>query len=312
MKIMVIGAGTMGLGIARQAALRGFRVDIAVRSESSLRKARAAAGDHPAPLLQRGIITPREAEEAAGRMRFSTDQEGCAREADFIFEAAAEDIAVKRALFAQLGEWTRPDAILASNTSSFDINRLSEATKHPERVIGTHWFNPPQLTPCVEVIPAASTHEDVVRKSLALVEALGKYGTRCSNGPGFIGNRIQFAMLAEAFKIIDEGLATPAEVDRIVKSSFGFRLGAYGPCEIADQGGLDVFLAVFESLREGLKNEQYAPAGLLRTMVAEGRLGLKSGKGFYEYGEEGAKKLRRERDERYCDRLELFNRENVD
>jgi len=309
-KILVVGAGTMGHGIAQCAAMRGFSVRVVDQAASMLPKAEALVADHLGFMVSLGRLGPAEAADAARRLTFSTDLPGAAAWADFVFEAVFEDLGVKRELFARLGELTGPEVVLASNTSSFDIAKLCEVTRHPERVIGTHWFHPPQITPCIELIPADRTSAETLDKARELATALGKSATRCTNAPGFVANRIQFAMAAEAMAIVAEGLATPGEVDRIVKSSFGFRLSAFGPFEIADQAGIDVYRAIFAYLYENLGREQFAPPALLEAMVADGRLGLKSGRGFYQYGREEGDKLRRTRDIRLFDRLELFEKEN--
>jgi 3-hydroxybutyryl-CoA dehydrogenase len=309
-RILVVGAGTMGHGIAQCAAMAGFTVRVVDQVEAMLPKARAMVRDHLEFMVSLGRITQDDAGAALGRLEFGTDLAGDAAWADFVFEAVFEDLEIKRGLFRQLGDLARPEVVLASNTSSFDIGRLCEVTAHPERVIGAHWFHPPQITPCIELIPAGETSPATLDKARSLASALGKYATRCANSPGFVANRIQFAMAAEALAIVEEGLATPQEVDRIVKSSFGFRLGAFGPFEIADQAGLDVYRSIFAYLHATLGKEQFAPPAILDRMTAEGSLGLKSGKGFYEYGRDAAETLRRTRDRRLFDRLTLFGREN--
>lgn len=309
--ILVVGAGTMGHGIAQCAAMRGFTVRVVDQAEPMLRKAETLVADHLGFMVSQGRIGPAAAKEAAARMTYSTDLPGSSTWAGFVFEAVFEDLGVKRELFARLGELTGSEVVLASNTSSFDISKLCEVTRHPERVIGTHWFHPPQITPCIELIPADTTSPETLEKARAVAERLGKSATRCTNSPGFVANRIQFAMAAEAFAIVEEGLATPEEVDRIVKSSFGFRLSAFGPFEIADQAGIDVYKAIFAYLHEHLGRPQFAPPALLDAMVAENRLGLKNGRGFYDYDHEAAEKLRRTRDTRLFDRLALFEKENL-
>jgi len=311
-KILVIGAGTMGHGIAQQVAMHGFPVTLVDQNETVLDKAGLMVKAHLVFLREKGLLNTQDIEKILARMRYSMDLSVEAAQADFVFEAVFEDLEIKRDLFAQLGECTRPDVVLASNTSSFDIGKLCEVTRNPARVIGAHWFHPPQATPCIELIMAPQTSEHTLQKAQAMAVALGKYATRCTNAPGFVANRIQFAMVAEACKIVEEGLATPEEVDRIVKSSFGFRLGAFGPFEIADQAGIDVYLSIFEYLHKHLQHAQFAPPALLRALMEEKRLGLKSGKGFYDYSGGKANALRRLRDERLLDRLELFKKEHAE
>lgn len=310
--IAVVGAGTMGHGIAQCAAMAGFPVRVVDQVEAMLPKARTLVEEHLEFMVTLGRITPADAKASLGRMTFTTDLAEACFAADFVFEAVFEDLDVKRALFTQLGELTRAEVVLASNTSSFDINRLCEVTRHPDRVIGAHWFHPPQITPCIELIPAGPTSARTLESAKVMAAALGKFATRCTNSPGFVANRIQFAMVAEALAIVQEGLATPEEVDRVVKSSFGFRLSAFGPFEIADQAGIDVYKSIFAYLHGKLGREQFAPPAILDEMVARGHLGLKSGRGFYGYERGRAETLRRVRDQRLFDRLDLFAAENTE
>ncbi|QJT09825.1 3-hydroxyacyl-CoA dehydrogenase family protein [Oceanidesulfovibrio marinus] len=311
-KIMVVGAGTMGHGIAQCVAMAGFNVRIVDQFPGVLDKAKVLVKEHLEGMVREGRIDAELAEASFGRMEFHDDLEASAAWADFVFEAVFEDLQVKRELFHRLGALTRPDVVLTSNTSSFDIAKLCDVTQHPERVIGMHWFHPPQITPCIEVIPAGATSAETVETAKVIAEAVRKYPTACANSPGFVANRIQFAMAAEALAIVEEGLATPEEVDRIVTSSFGFRLSAFGPFEIADQAGIDVYLSIFKYLHEMLGRGQFAPPPLLEKMVQDGKLGLKSGAGFYDYGDDAADALRRTRDKRLFDRLALFRAERMD
>ena len=205
--------------------------------------------------------------------------------------------------------YTEPAAILASNTSSYDIDELAAGVSHPERIVGTHWFHPPQITPCVEVIPSTGATEENVELVMEFLTGLGKMPTRCASAPGFVANRIQFAMAREAIALVEEGLATPAEIDQIVKTSFGFRLGAYGPFEIMDQAGADTYQSVYEYLFSKLPREPFRPAQLLSQQVQAGKLGLKTAAGFYEYGAGAADAVRRERDRKLYARLQLVSEE---
>lgn len=309
-QIAVFGAGTMGHGIAQCAASRGYAVTLTDMEAKMLDRGRTLIDGSLKFMVESGRMTEAEAAETKARITFEPDNQRVAGSADLIFEAVFEDLDVKRNLFQALGEWTGPEVILASNTSSFDIARLAEVTRHPERVIGTHWFHPAQITPALEVIPTDQTRPELVQVVLELAGRLGKYATRCANRPGFVANRIQFAMIAEALAMVEEGVASPEEVDRIVKSSFGFRLGCFGPCEIADQAGLDVYRSIFASLYEALGREQFKPPKILDRMVEENRLGLKNGQGFYDYGQGAAEALLDRRDRMLMARLQLFEKEN--
>lgn len=260
-------------------------------------------------MVELGEIEAEKAALALARIRYSTALEHEARDVDFVLEAVVEDLETKKSVFRQLGKNASPDAILASNTSSFDINEFSRVTAHPERVIGTHWFFPPQITPCVEIIAAELSSREVINRTISFMEEIGKVPTTCISAPGFVANRIQFAMVAEAMAIVTEGLATVEEVDRIVRTSFGFRLGAYGPFEICDQAGLDTYYSAFEYLYGKLQREQFRPPSILKEHVKLGELGVKAGRGFYGYPGNTAEKLTCERDRRLYARLRVIRDE---
>lgn len=208
-----------------------------------------------------------------------------------------------------MGTCASGDVILSSNTSSYDINDLAHLVPNPEKVIGTHWFHPPPITPCVEIIPCNYTNENTIEKTILFFKKLGKIPTLCKSAPGFVANRLQMALAAEAISLVEEGLATPSEIDQIVKTSFGFRLSAYGPFEIMDQAGLDVYLNVFEYLYEKLKKPHFSPPELLTKYVKADRLGLKTSDGFYKYSKKDLNLTKKERDKRLFARLNLFLRE---
>jgi len=305
----VIGAGIMGHGIAQALAENGLGVALVDTSEERLEAARGWIEDNLRYMVELALLDPVGEEEVLDRITCTTDLPGAVRGAEYVLEAVSEDFRLKREVWSALSAASAPEALLASNTSSFDMDELTRGVSHPERVMGTHWFHPPQITPCVEVIPAATTGEAHIDRMMRFLSGLGKVPTRCRNAPGFVANRIQFAMVREAIALVEEGLATPREVDRIVKSSFGFRLGAYGPFEIIDQAGADTYLSVYSYLFAKLGKEHFRPPRLLEEQVARGRLGLKSRGGFYEYGAEAADATRRDRDRKLYARLSLARRE---
>jgi 3-hydroxybutyryl-CoA dehydrogenase len=261
-------------------------------------------------MVEMNRLRPREAEKALGRISTTTDLDGSAERADYVLEAISENLELKKRIFKQLGTAAGPDVILSTNTSSYDINELAAVTRYPERVLGTHWFHPPSITPAVEIIPADATNRQTIDTAIAFMERIGKFPTMCKSAPGFVANRIQFAMAAEALAIVEEGLASPEEVDRIVKSSFGFRLNAFGPFEIIDQAGLDTYRAIFEYLYDKLGREQFKPPHILIELIEQGRLGLKNERGFYEHEDGAADALKRKRDRRLSARLDIFRNEN--
>ncbi|UCD77251.1 MAG: 3-hydroxyacyl-CoA dehydrogenase family protein, partial [Desulfobacterales bacterium] len=256
-----------------------------------------------------GELQKPEKAAVLSRINFTTDLEGNLPVADYVLEAVSENFELKRRVWNIMGRKAAPQAILASNTSSYDINELAAGVPNPERIIGTHWFHPPQITPCVEVIPGQGASQANIDLMMNFLTGLGKMPTVCKSAPGFVANRIQMAMAAEAIALVEEGLATPAEVDRIVKSSFGFRLGAYGPFEIMDQAGADTYLGVYEYLYAKLGKPYFKPPRLLSDQVQAGRLGLKTSGGFYDYGPGAADVMRRDRDRKFYARLKLVRME---
>jgi 3-hydroxybutyryl-CoA dehydrogenase len=305
----VVGAGTMGHGFAQVFALKGLPVYLVDETEAFLDRARGWILDNLNFMVALKAIRKGQIKSALARIHFTTDFKRAVENADYVLEAVPENLELKKTLFHQLGESTPPDTILATNTSSFDINEFSDVANHPARVIGTHWYHPPHITPCVEVIPSTVTSQATIEATLNFMKRIGKVPTRCQSGPGFVGNRIQFAMAAEAFAIVEEGLATPEEIDQIVKTSFGFRLGAYGPFQICDQAGADVYYAIYEYLHKKLKRDQFKPPQVLNQLIRKGHLGLKTQKGFYNYKEKTADMIRRERDRKLYNRLRLLRKE---
>jgi len=305
----VVGAGTMGHGFAQLFAMNGVEVRLVDETEVLLQRARGWIADNLGFMVELGEIRNEEIDPVLQRIQFTTDLKKAVEKADFVLEAVFEEIELKKRIFRELDAWTSPDVVLATNTSSFDINELSPVAAHPERIIGTHGYNPPQITPCIEVIPTKSTSQETIETTFAFLKRVGKIPPRCTSAPGFVGNRIQFAMAAEALAIVEEGLATPEEIDQIVKTSFGFRLSAYGPFEIADLAGLDVYDAIFKYLHGKLKREQFKNPGILQNLIREGRIGVKSRRGFFEYEEGAGEALKRERDRRLYRRLKLFREE---
>jgi 3-hydroxybutyryl-CoA dehydrogenase len=241
------------------------------------------------------------------RIRPSNDLAAAVAGAGFVIEAVPENVPLKLDVWRALDEHADDDAILASNTSSIDINELAAVvTRRSERVIGTHWYNPPHIVPCVEVVPAESTSRETVDATVALLRQLGKHPAVTRSVPGFVGNRIQLVMAAEAYRCVQEGIATAEDVDAIVRGSFGFRLGAYGPLRVADLAGLDTYLGVYDYLTERCGDPWYRAPELLRELVSRGRTGVKAGAGIYEYSDEEVRRLKAERDRLLYRHLRMY------
>jgi 3-hydroxybutyryl-CoA dehydrogenase len=283
--IGVVGAGQMGSGIAQVAAQAGYQVLLLDASEEALRRGLEAIRRSLAKFLEKGRITEEALEAALGRIRTTLDLEAF-READLIVEAIVEDEGAKRALLERLGALAKPEAILASNTSSIPITALGRYSGRPERFIGMHFFNPVPLMQLVEVIrgelTSAATRDVVVE----VARRMGKTPLEVQDYPGFVSNRLLMPMINEAVEALREGVATKEAIDGIMRLGMNHPMG---PLELADFIGLDTCLAIMEVLHRGFGDDKYRPSPLLRRMVQAGLLGRKVGRGFYVYDEKGNK-----------------------
>ena len=275
----VVGAGTMGSGIAQVFAQAGFTVRLADLAEPMLDRAKASIERSLARFVSKGSVSAAQRDAALARLQFSTGLEVFA-DADLVVEAIVEDDAAKRALFTSLDALTRPEALLASNTSSISITRLGAATGRPDRVLGMHFMNPVPLMTLVELIRGQATSDETMAEATRLVAALGKTGIEASDYPGFIANRILMPMINEAIYAVMEGVGAPEAIDTVMKLGMNHPMG---PLTLADFIGLDVCLAILNVLHDGLGDPKYRPCPLLRRMVDAGHLGRKSGRGFYVY-----------------------------
>lgn len=272
--IGVIGAGTLGVGIAHVAAETGYSVILKSRTVESLDKARNKINKW---LLK--TRSEKEAFEILDNIDFTVDMTPV-RSANIIIEAVVEDIEVKKQLFRELGDICPKDTILSSNTSSLSITKLSSVVPNPERVVGMHFFNPVQKMQLVEVIRGDNTSEQTIESIKDLVTKLGKTYVVTTDTPGFIVNRILMPLINEAIQILENGNATAKEIDTAIKLGLNHPMG---PLELADLIGLDVCLSIMKQLHEGLNDDRYQPSYSLIEMVDDGLLGKKTGKGFYNY-----------------------------
>ena len=284
-RIGVVGAGQMGSGIAQVAASAGYEVVLVDVAESFLERGLATIRRSLGKFLEKGKITQEAHDEALGRIRTSLSLEDL-KDADLIVEAIVEDEGEKRRLFERLGALAKPEAILASNTSSIPITALARYSGRPERFIGMHFFNPVPLMQLVEVIRGELTSEATRDVVVEVARRMGKTPLEVQDYPGFISNRLLMPMINEAIEALREGVATKEAIDGIMRLGMNHPMG---PLELADFIGLDTCLAIMEVLHRGFGDDKYRPSPLLRRMVQAGLLGRKAGRGFYTYDEKGNK-----------------------
>ena len=277
--IAIIGAGQMGNGIAQVSSCAGYKVTMIDIKEEFLEKGMHTINTSLNKLVSKGKISEIEAKSAISRISTSTDKSS-ASNADLVVEAIPEVLSYKTSLFAELDSLCKPEAILATNTSSISIDSIASSTNRPDRVIGMHFMNPVPIMKLVEIINGSDTSDEVNNAVVNAAEKMGKTALSCNDSPGFVSNRILCPMINEAILALEEGVAEPEAIDGIMKLGMNHPIG---PLALSDLIGNDTVLHIMNVLHEGFGDDKYAPSQLLVKMVSEGKLGRKSGEGFYKY-----------------------------
>ena len=277
--IAVIGAGQMGNGIAQVAACAGYEVVMVDIKQEFVDRGIATIEKSLGKLVSKERMSKGDADSAFSRIRTSTNRSDCA-DVDLVVEAVPEILELKLSIFSELDEICKPNCILASNTSSISITEIASSTKRPDKVIGMHFMNPVPIMKLVEIINGDKTSESTNKSVVAVAEKMGKTALSCNDSPGFVSNRILCPMLNEAILTLQEGVAEPEAIDGIMKLGMNHPIG---PLALSDLIGLDTVLHIMNVLHNGLGDDKYAPAALLQEMVELGKLGRKSGEGFYKY-----------------------------
>ncbi|RRQ46122.1 3-hydroxyacyl-CoA dehydrogenase family protein [Chryseobacterium sp. SC28] len=280
--IVVIGAGTMGNGIAHTFAQSGFAVNLVDVKKENLEKALKTITTNLDRIIAKGNLTEAQKNETLANIKTFTNLTDAVANADLIVEAATENLDLKLKIFAQMDELAPENCILATNTSSISITQIAAATKRPEKVIGMHFMNPVPVMKLVEIIKGYSTSKQTFDTIFELSKTLGKEPVEVNDYPGFVANRILMPMINEAIETLYNGVAGVEEIDTVMKLGMAHPMG---PLQLADFIGLDVCLAILNVMYDGFKNPKYAPNPLLVNMVMAGKKGVKSGEGFYDYSE---------------------------
>lgn len=280
--VAVIGAGTMGNGIAHTFAQSGFKVQLIDVSETALKKGLDVISKNLDRMLSKEKITQEQKEQTLGNITTFTNITEGVEYASLVIEAATENLDLKLKIFKQLDKDCPDDTILATNTSSISITQIAAVTSRPEMVIGMHFMNPVPIMKLVEIIRGYNTSDEVTNLIMEMSKTLGKIPVEVNDYPGFVANRILMPMINESIETLYNGVATVQNIDTVMKLGMAHPMG---PLQLADFIGLDICLSILNVMYDGFKNPKYAPCPLLVNMVAAGKLGIKSGEGFYDYSE---------------------------
>lgn len=293
--VLIVGAGTMGHGIAVCFVDAGWRVVLVDPADTALARARSSVTSALDLFCRIDGSPDSRREEALDRLSTMVGMPD--RVPDFAIETVPEDLDLKRRVLREIESRAASDAVICSNTSALEISSLAEGMRHPERFLGTHFWNPPYILPCVEVVPGRRTEQAVVERTVDVLRQVGRRPVALKRDlPGFVGNRLQHAMQREAMAIVESGAISPEDLDDIVRNSFGLRAALLGPFERADLGGIDVTTRVQEYLLPFLEDAKI-PSGLLTDRVERGDLGAKTGRGFFDWDEEKVRRRVETRDE---------------
>ncbi|MBR5641585.1 MAG: 3-hydroxyacyl-CoA dehydrogenase family protein [Firmicutes bacterium] len=298
-KIVIAGAGVMGASLAQVYALAGYQVVLYDVISAGIEKGKHLVDLNQETLVNEGIITKEQSDRVYEQIRYTMEKDDF-KDCDLVLECIVERMDIKQSFWKEVSEMCREDILLATNTSGLSITEIAKAVKNPERFIGQHWLNPPHLLPLCEIIKGEATSDENIAKMRDLVAALGKSPVVVKDIQGFLINRIQFAVLREALYIVETGAATFEDIDTVLKAGMGLRYSVLGPFGVADHGGLDTFDHISSYLNAELCDRKEGDA-LLHSMVEEGKLGVKSGAGFYDYSGDKADEAIRARDKAYID-----------
>jgi 3-hydroxybutyryl-CoA dehydrogenase len=306
----VVGAGTMGYGIAQLLALAGIPCQVADNSRVRAEAACLRAVEKAQAFEQAGLFPAGAAETVAANLLPAASVGEASANADLVFEAVSEDIEAKRPVYADIEQSAGTGCVIATNTSAIPIRDLAATLERPEHFLGAHWFNPPQWVPCVELIAGPYTEPSAIELVRSVLLRLGKRPVTVGDTAGFVANRIQFAMFKEAASVVADGVATAEQVDEVVRASFGFRLGAFGPFAIADMAGLDVYAGAYAALEADL-GPRFAPPRSVVELVSQGRLGTKTGGGYREIAVADVALLEARRDSAYAALVRLIAEQRI-
>ncbi len=280
-RVLVVGTGTMGCGVATAWARAGHQVTIWGRREEGRRQALDRVAGNLQTLVTYEALLPEDVEPSRARVQATADLEGAAAEATFIIESVAEDLDLKREFFGRLDRAAKADTILASNSTSLTLAECGTNVVHKDRFLATHFYNPAFVIPLVEIASTPETAEWAIERAFDRMEQIGKVPVRCADSSGYIGSRLQLPMVMEAINMVQQGIATAEDIDKAIRNSWGPRVAAMGPMEMADRGGLDIWLIAGDNFAKIHGDPKFGGPQLLRDMIARGELGVKTGKGLY-------------------------------